>query len=389
MGDRERQLNARHPGRPLRVLLAGTFDPQFHRNRILLDLLRRSGLELRVCHVRLWGRREEHVILRGKGEAVLAALRAYPQLLWKLMRAPRADVILVAYPGHFDVPLIKVVAWARGVPIIFDKFISLFDTVVSDRGLRSPRSPVGRTARLIDRLSCRLADRVLADTPEHAQFFARHSGVEPERFRVLWVGAEDAIFHPHPERSPVPRRVLFYGSFVPLHGVEWIVRAARLLLPEAIELRLIGTGQDHPRLRRLADEIGAANIRWIDGVPLDELPLEIASATLCLGIFGATAKAGRVIPNKLFQCVAVGRPVLSGETPALRSAFAEGEVAGCAPADPAALALAIRQLIAGDRQREAIANAGYLRYHRDYSQERLAELLARHVAEVRDESVRP
>ncbi len=388
MGDSEPPPAADRPARRIRLLVAGTYDPDFHRNRILFDLLRRSGLDLDVCHVRLWGRREEHVVLRGKLRTLRSALGAYPRLLWSLLRVQRADVILVAYPGHFDVPLVKAVARVRRTPVLFDMFISLFDTIISDRGLRTPGSVVGSAAHLADRTACRLADRVLADTPEHARFFSARSGVPIERFRVLWVGAEDAIFRPHSERAPLPGRVLFYGSFIPLHGAEWIVRAARLLLPEAIELRLIGDGQERPRLRRLAEEIGATNIQWVEPIPLADLPLEIASATLCLGIFGATDKAHRVIPNKLFQCLAVGRPVLTAETPALRSAFGPDEVAGCPPADPAALAAAIRRLIAEEGRREDLARAGHRRYRRDYSQEALAELLLRHVRELHEEGGR-
>ena len=57
------------------------------------------------------------------------------------------------YPGWFDVLLLAVLARVRRMPVVFDIFISLYDTVVSDRELAAPRSVLGRTCRLVDRLA--------------------------------------------------------------------------------------------------------------------------------------------------------------------------------------------------------------------------------------------
>lgn len=365
---------------PIRVCLAGTFDPQFHRNRILRELLGRTGCEVVVCHVRLWGRREDRIVRGGRLRVVLRALRAYPLLAWRLLAIPKPDVVLVAYPGHFDMPLLAPLARLRGAPVLFDTFLSLYDTIVADRQLVSARSFTARLAARADRVACRLADRVLVDTPQHGEYFAARSGLPRDRFRTLWVGAHEAVFRPQPQVSPVPRQVLFYGTFIPLHGVATIVRAAKLLEGEGIGFRIIGRGQERPAVERLMAQLGSANVELLDPILLEELPAEIARATLCLGIFGTSDKARRVIPNKLFECLAVGRPVVTGDTPAIRGAFADGEIAMVPPGDPEALAAGIRSLVADDPRREEIGRAGHARYRRDYSQDALADLL-RHTIE--------
>ena len=176
-------------GQPVRVLVAGTFDPDFRRNRVVMTLLERTGFEVEVVQRTLWGTERVALVNASKGKLVTRALRVYPSLLWATLRAKRPDVLLVLYPGYIDMPLLSAVARSRRVPVVFDTFISLHDTVVGDRALRSPTSLLGRATRLADRIACRRADVVIADTPPDADYFAGLADVPRDRFRVLWLGA--------------------------------------------------------------------------------------------------------------------------------------------------------------------------------------------------------
>lgn len=365
------------------VCFFGTFDAGTNRSRQLLRLLSEGGFEVRPCHAPIWAdgkERYRHV----RGGALTAAARmlcAYPVLGLRLLLGPRPDLYLVGYPGYLDVPLARLVGRIRAVPVVFDPFVSLYDTLVSDRGMVSPRSLLGRLAKFADRWSCRLADCVLVDTPEHGAFFARLAGLPETRFRPVWLGAEDRLFRPHPEIRPEEGLVLFHGTFVPLQGVPLIVRAAKLLEGEGIRVRIIGRGQESGKVARLVEELKPSNIELIPWLPPEEIARQIAGAALCLGIFGASGKAGRVVPYKVFECAAVGRPVLTADTPAIRSAFVPGaEVAVCPPGDPEALAAAVRELMRDPGRRGAIALAGHARYSREYSEPALRSLLHRRIA---------
>lgn len=361
---------------PLRVCVAGTWDPDFHRNRALLRFLERAGVRVVTCHARLWGERGGDIVGKAILPVLLRAVVAYPLLMWRFLRAPRPDVVLVPYPGHFDAPLLAFLCRIRGVPLVLDLFISLHDTVVSDRGLASEDGVLARVLAAVDRAACRRAHRVLADTPVHADFFARATGVDRSRFHVLWVGAEEDVFHPRPEVEPEPGRVLFYGTFIPLHGVKTIVRAAKALEGEDVRFRIIGDGQEGPGVERLLSDLEVANVERVRWVPLEALGEEIARSDICLGIFGTTGKADRVVPNKVFQCMAVGRPVVTGDTEAVRSAFRPDEVALVPVGDPESLARRIRALRADPEGRESMARAGRQRFEKDYAEDVLARRLA-------------
>jgi glycosyltransferase involved in cell wall biosynthesis len=368
------------PGRR-RILLAGTFEPDFARNRVLAALLERSGFQVETVQRSLWGPTRYSLLDGPKAVLLLRAVRAYASLLRALLRVPRPDAILVLYPGYFDMPLVGAIAKLRRVPVVFDIFISLHDTVAVDRALRDADSLLGRLTASVDRIACRFANLILADTPTHADYFAKLTRVPRERFRVLWLGAREDVFAPRAGTSPEPRLVTFHGTFIPLQGLETIVRAAKLLEPDGVRVRIIGDGQERPRIEELIEELRPANVELTGVLPVERVPDEIAAASLCLGIFGTTPKAARVVPNKLFECLAMARPVVTADTPAIRSAF-DGEVAVVPAGDPDALAAAIRRLLADEHGLRKLAEAGHERYVRDYSEAALAAQLRRHVDEL-------
>lgn len=365
-----------------RVCVAGTLDLEFHRNRIILDLLGRLDWVVDLRTVKVWGKREDELVRRGKLRLALALVSALPRVIWRFLRAPKPDVLFVGYPGHFDMLWLALFAKIRGVPIVFDIFISLFDTVVLDRQLIRADSWTARVLVTIDRLACRLADTVLVDTPPGAEFLSQLSGSPVSKFRVLWVGAEEKIFHPLAVKAD-PRTVLFYGTYIPLHGIETIIRAAKLLEPEGLRFRLIGRGQKRQEIESLVREMAVGNVELTEPVSLKSLRLEIARAGICLGIFGTTPKASRVIPNKVYQAVAMARPVITADSPAIRTAFDPTEVKTVPAGDPEKLAAAIQRLTANPVAVTRLASAGHTKFKCKYSLEALSKLLNEHLTEAR------
>jgi glycosyltransferase involved in cell wall biosynthesis len=126
------------------------------------------------------------------------------------------------------------------------------------------------------------------------------------------------------------------GKLIPLHGLETILAAARLA-PD-LRFRLVGSGQ----LDRLLDE-RPPNVEHVPWIVYEDLPGELHRSSCALGIFGTSAKAARVIPNKVFQALACGTPVVTADTPAARELLHDGESALLVPpGDPEALVAAIR-----------------------------------------------
>lgn len=325
-----------------RILVVGTFDPTTPRSRQWLRLLDRLDYDVEVRNVGSWGSDRAS---QAAGSPV-AMLRSVIRGLWRgaryLATCERPDLVVFLYPGHLDACVLGPIARVRRIPAVLDVFISLYDTVVVDRGLRSRRSPVALATRALDVLACWSVRAVVVDTPEHADFFARFTHRARKHFEVLWVGAEESRFVPVADPGD-DACILWYLTYIPLHGFETVARAAALLADDGRVFRLIGDGQQRAEAEELARSLGLTNIEFAAPVPESELPDEIGHASICLGVFGTSDKAARVVPNKVFQCAAAGRAVITAATPAIHTAFGDALVT-VPVGDEYALAQAVRKL---------------------------------------------
>ncbi len=331
----------------MRVVCWGTYDLGKPRNRILLRGLRAAGVELGEVHKDGWGGGEDKGRIVGAGRKlvlVFKGLAAYPGLIWRYMRTPRHDVVFVGYMGHLDVLVLWPFAKLRGVPVIWDVFLSLYNTVVEDRRMIGRGNPLAWMLYVWEWLACRAAWRVVMDTGAHADYIVRLYGIAPEKTASVLVGVEAEAFPPSAaeQRDGDELTVLFYGQFIPLHGIETILKAAQASVAAPIRWILLGRGQEEDKIRSLLAE-APANVEWIEWVEYRELRDHIARADICLGIFGDTGKAARVIPNKVFQILSAGVPLITRDSPAIRELLSP-DMPGVylvPPADTEALLFAI------------------------------------------------
>lgn len=334
----------------MRALYFGTYDRAYPRNAQVIAALRGAGVEVSERHRSVWERRQNWSV---GARQLLRVAGAERSLRRSRAGVEEVDVLIVGYPGHFDLPAAK--RYARGRPVVFNPLISLYDTLVDDRGRFRRGTPKAGVVRLVDRRAFRRADVVVADTEAQAQFFRSRFGLRPDAVEVCLVGAEERLFGPG-WRPATPFHVLFVGKLIPLHGVETILAAASLA-PE-IPFRVVGGGQLEPLL---ADR--PTNAVWTPWVEYEDLPAEIQSAGCALGVFGTGEKAGRVIPNKAFQALACGTPLVTADTPAARELLTDGEDALLVPpGDAVALAAAVRRLAADPALAERIGAAGRATY---------------------------
>lgn len=356
--------------KPLRGVTVGHFghfDPGYARNRILAKALRRAGASvLEIADRRRFVARTPRLARAG----------------W----AANPDVILVGFAGHSDVATAKLLSLRRRVPVVLDALVSLWETNVLDRQLVAPHGLAQYRLRLTDRVACRLADAVLLDTGTHIEWFRAAFGIPAGKLHRIWVGADDELMTPCDVRRADGRfTVFFYGSFIPLHGIEHILGAAARLQAQDPEIRFVlcGSGQTLPAMRHLAASRDIVNVEFLDRRPVPELRRLICDSDVCLGIFGNSSKARSVIPNKVFDALACARPVITGDTPAAHESFTHRkDVWLCRAGDAAALADAITTLKSDPGERAGIAAAGHELFKRRFSLDAIAGDVARVILDV-------
>lgn len=292
------------------VLFITTKNLDYIRNEQELAALRRSARRLLV------------VGYRG-GNNLTRLLRVWLRLLF--LPVGRFDTVFIGFSAQLVLPF-----WGwkfKKQTVLADCFVSLYDTFVCDRQTFRRGSPAARLLHRLDTAVCRRADTVFADTRAHAAYFMEEFGLREEKARVLYLQADTSIYFPRrvPPTSPGPPFVvLYFGSILPLQGVDVILQCIWLMRWDTqISFDIIGPIPQKERERCA----GLPNARFTRWLPQRELAGRIAQAQLCLaGHFNAhIQKAARTIPGKAYIYRAMGKPMILGDNPANRELFEADE----------------------------------------------------------------
>ena len=333
----------------MKILFISGREPAYMRNAVILEGLIKNGVEIIECTSS-----SNSYIVR------------YSKILEKFILNRKKDFDLL-FVGYFGQPLVPIVKKLSSKPIIFDAFLSAYDTMCFDRKKFKHNSLRGKFFYWLDKHSCELADKVLLDTNAHRDYFVNTFNLKRNKFQRIFVGADDCIFSPqNVKKKDQIFKVFYWSIYHPLHGVEYIIRAAQKLKDyEDIKFEIVGKGMEYKRIRELAEILNLSNIRFIEWIPFKRFYIIIAQkislADVCLGgHFSDRDKAKRTIAEKTFECIAMKKPVIVGDNPANRELFEDKKNALFVEhANADALADAILELKDDKSLREKIAEEGY------------------------------
>lgn len=349
----------------MKVCYFGSYAPSYPRHRIIIKGLQSQGVEVTEVTD------SSQILIR------------YPKLAKKYLSEKDFDVIFVGEASNYVQPLAILLKKITKKPLLFDTYVSLYDTN-QDRGVH--QNPLlSKLFYNLDKYNCLLSDVVLQDTNQNVEYFHETFHIEKEKFRRLLIGAEDDLFYPQNVRlnnqnekeinfkeQKESFKVLFYGTYIPLHGIEYIVRAAKILENENISFQLIGRGQTFPEIQKLYRNLNLSNIEFKGMVDYQDLPNYIAQSDACLGIFGGTEKSMRVIPTKAYQILAMQKPLITGYSPgALELLENRNNAILCEMANPESLASTILELKEDEKLRKNIASNGYKLFQEKLTPEKI------------------
>jgi glycosyltransferase involved in cell wall biosynthesis len=324
----------------MKICFFGIYDPTYSRNDVLITGLRELGVEVIECRED-W--RDPKRYLK----------------LWRRLRALKNgfDCVYAAYPSPVPTLLARLITRK---PVVADAFYSMYDSVVNDRKKFRRLSLRSLKLLILDWLGIVFAHLIITDTKCHASYWSDWWFVRKSKIRTVYLGVNDKIFHPMPHIANNRILVHFHGTFIPLQGTTKIVEAAKLCAShQNISFRMIGAGRDLGKAKKLATDIGVKNIEFIDrNVPVSDLVRYLGEADIVLGIFGDTAKAQRVIPNKVYEGLAAERAIITMDTPAIRESFSDRDMM-LVSGDPRSIADAIITLSTDPVRRKELAKRGH------------------------------
>jgi glycosyltransferase involved in cell wall biosynthesis len=293
------------------------------------------------------------------------------------LRVRKVDLVWGTSP-----PMLQgITAWAlarlKGARFLFEVRDLWPDFAVAVGVLKNPL--LIRAALWLERFLYRRADRVIVNSPAYVDHV---KGRGAGRVSLAPNGADPDMFDPGDRGEPFRRRNLladkFVATYAGAHGMSndlgLVLEAASLLrdMPEVM-LILVGDGKEKPVLEERAAAMGLANVRFLPPVRKREMGATLAGADACIAILKPLEEYKTTYPNKVFDYMAAGRPIVLAIDGVIRQVV---EAAGCGvfarPGDAPALAAAIRTL-AADREHSrqmGLAGRRYLEEH--FSREAIA-----------------
>lgn len=258
---------------------------------------------------------EELVVIGSESKNYLArVLYVYFYILFHSFK--RYDVVFVGFSPQLVIPIWR---WKLGKVVWIDFFISMYDTFVDDRKKFADGSLVSNVFRALDKFTLEHCSEIIVDTNAHGKYFAEEFGIPKEKFHVYYLEADSDIYRETMNmESDECFKVLYFGSILPVQGVEIIQEAIKQTQHPKLKFEIIGP---------VKEKITRDDVTYYEWLSQKELAEHIASANLCLaGHFSDTVgKANRTVPGKAYIYEAMDKKMILGDSDANREYFAEDE----------------------------------------------------------------
>lgn len=302
--------------------------------------------------------------------------------VYSLKKCHSPDVYILGFRGH---ELYWPLRWlVGGTPIILDAMMSPYSALLDEQKFGLLGTIGARVWFHVEKSILHDSQSVITDTELHRDYFSKTFALAREKIVSVPVGA---VLPAPPSGAPSTRaapdpdqlRVLFYGSFLPLHGVDIILQAAKIC--GALPLHFIFIGGDNKTERKLSQVFrtcARARYSFQSWMPFESLiKQELLAADISLGgPFGDTPQARRVVTGKAQQSLAAGIATIIGKIDEAQG-FRDKENCLLVPQGSAQeLAAALMWAYTHKDQLSAIGIQGRLLYHTQFSREPIQRALS-------------
>jgi len=290
---------------------------------------------------------------------------AFWKLAWLSLRR-RYQVVEVSGIPDFLV-FTAIIPKLLGATVIF-YLLDHTPEVFMEHFMVSSDHAVIKLLRLVERTSARWADYCVGTQIINRQILESH-GVPSSKISVILNVPDDNAFkhRPSPSNDDGIFRLITHGTLLERYGVQTLIRAVPLLIKEIphLKVKVVGDGEYRPQLEQLAQFLDVTKYVDFTGlVPQVEIPTYIAEAHI--GVVTILTKTNPMLPNKLFEYLAMGKPAVSASIPAIKAYFDYNSVMYYEPDDEHDLACCILELYRNPEKRAALAASGsaaYQKYH--------------------------
>ncbi|MEM7583040.1 MAG: glycosyltransferase family 4 protein [Acidobacteriota bacterium] len=284
-----------------------------------------------------------------------------------LARVRRPDVIVATSPQLLCGAAGYLLARAFRVPFVFEVRDLWPESIIAVDAMKE--NLVIRSLRRLAHALYRRSDRIVTVGEGYRQQIHQRYGVPLAHMSEIPNGIRTDLFEPGPRNNAVRREygwgdrfvLLYLGTHGMAHALHVVLETAEFLQQDHPDLlfAFVGEGAEKERLQRLAQEKQLANVQFIGQQPKEKVPLFYAACDLGLVTLRNTPLFQDVLPSKIFEYLAMERPILLTVDGQARQLVEQaGGGVFVPPEDAKALAAAIRSLVQAPEKRIGMGRAG-------------------------------
>lgn len=280
----------------------------------------------------------KEILKKRKIEFYDLEVKSYKHLFWNFFKLPylilKSDIV-VTFPPSLKAVIPIFIARILNKPRTFDMIYSTVEArVYEDKWKRG--SLKERFWRVIEASTCRMADLVFTHSESEAEYFSKFYNIKKQKITPLYSFIDQSKFEPMAKDKKLIKEfnlknkfvVCFHGSFLKMHGVQYMIKTIPLVLkkyPETIFL-FIGYGAHYEQCVSLVKRLGVGkNTIFTGKVDFKQIQKYLSLADVWLGLFSAAEKAQRVSRAGMFEVMAMGIPVITARNRDVMRSFKDME----------------------------------------------------------------
>lgn len=231
---------------------------------------------------------------------------------------PKADVVVSTSPQFFNglvgyfVSRVKRIPWVLEIRDLWPESILVVGAIKNKAIIKS--------LEYLEMFAYRKADRIVPVTDAFKRYMIG-KGIAADKIDVVKNGVDLGFYQAVPEENPLARELGLEGKFVAsyfgthgmAHHLETILEAAQELKAQRnIVFLMVGDGADKARLAAIREEMGLENVMMIGQQPKDKMPLLWGLSDVSLVLLKKSDLFKSVIPSKIFESMAMQKPIILG-----------------------------------------------------------------------------
>ncbi|TWT59604.1 glycosyltransferase family 4 protein [Rubinisphaera italica] len=301
------------------------------------------------------------------------------------LSAGKADLVIGTTPPIFQAVSAWILSVIRRCPFLLEVRDLWPEFAVNMGVLKNP--VLIWMARQLESFLYARASHILVNSPAY-QDYLLSKGIKAEKISVIPNGVDPEMFNSSMDTRDIRKELNLENKFIATYAgalgmandIDTILHAASMTDAPEIHYLIVGDGKERPRLQQLAKELNLTNLTFTGGVAKQEMSAYLTASNVCLATLQDIPMFKTVYPNKVFDYMAAGRPVILGIDGVIREVLesANGGVF-IHPGKPEELRKAVMAMAVDPQISESMGKSGQdyvtLHFNRDNHAEDLHKLL--------------